>query len=87
MTAVTAVAAAGTTLARIGAGLLGAPVPVGAPGSGSAGASAIQAVARQPLPAKPPIGGPVWTIVVPAALLLVSIWGTWMLYRHFAGEK
>jgi len=42
---------------------------------------------RQPLPAEPPIGGPVWTIVVPAALLVVSIWGTWLLYRHFAKEE
>ncbi len=41
---------------------------------------------REPIPAKPPIGGPIWTIVVPAALLVVSIWGTWLLYRHFAKE-
>jgi hypothetical protein len=41
----------------------------------------------QSLPAKPPISGPVWTIVVPAALLLVSIWGTWLLYRHFSREE
>ena len=40
-----------------------------------------------PLPAQPPIGGPVWTIVVPGALLLVAIWGTWLLYKHFAGEE
>jgi hypothetical protein len=40
----------------------------------------------QPLPAEPPIGGPIWTVVVPAALLVVAIWGTWLLYRHFAKE-
>ncbi|MCG6988520.1 MAG: hypothetical protein LJF06_10110 [Gemmatimonadetes bacterium] len=42
---------------------------------------------QPPLPAKPPIGGPIWTIVVPAALLAVSIWGTWLLYRHFSKEE
>jgi hypothetical protein len=42
---------------------------------------------QPPLPAKPPIGGPIWTIVVPAALLAVSIWGTWLLYRHFSREE
>ena len=41
----------------------------------------------QPLPATPPIGGPIWTIVVPGALLVVAIWGTWLLYRHFAKEE
>jgi hypothetical protein len=40
-----------------------------------------------PLPATPPIGGPIWTIVVPGALLVVAIWGTWLLYRHFAKEE
>ncbi len=49
--------------------------------------SAAQATGQPPLPAGPPIGGPIWTIVVPAALLIVSIWGTWMLYRHFAREE
>lgn len=41
----------------------------------------------QPLAATPPIGGPLWTVVVPAALLVVAIWGTWLLYRHFAKEE
>ena len=36
------------------------------------------------IPAKPPITGPFWTIVVPAALLVVSIVATWMLYRSFS---
>lgn len=68
----TAVEAAGAALTRVG---------------NAVAVSAVQAVARQPLPAKPPIGGPIWTIVVPAVLLFVSIWGTWMLYRHFAGKN
>jgi hypothetical protein len=42
---------------------------------------------RTPLPAGPPIGGPIWTIVAPGVLLIVSIWGTWLLYRHFAKEE
>lgn len=43
--------------------------------------------AQAPLPAEPPIGGPVWTIVVPAALFLVSLVATFLLYRHFAGRE
>ena len=39
-----------------------------------------------PLPAEPPIGGPFWTVVVPAALLLLSTLATWLLYRHFARQ-
>lgn len=37
-----------------------------------------------PLPAESPIGGPIWSYVVPAALLGVASLGTLMLYRHFA---
>ena len=37
-----------------------------------------------PLPAEPPIGGPVWTIVIPAALFLGSFLGTYLLYRRFS---
>ena len=44
----------------------------------------LQEAARAPLPAAPPISGPFWTIWVPAALLLVSVAGTWALWRHFA---
>jgi hypothetical protein len=36
------------------------------------------------IPAEPPIGGPVWTWVVPALLFGVSLVATWRLYRHFA---
>lgn len=40
-----------------------------------------------PLPAESPIGGPLWSYVVPALLLLVASLGTFMLYRHFARQK
>ncbi len=39
---------------------------------------------RAPLPAEPPIGGPGWTVLVPALLFLVIAGGTWALWRHFA---
>ena len=39
-----------------------------------------------PIPAEPPIGGPLWSIVVPALLLLVASAATFLLYRHFAGK-
>jgi hypothetical protein len=39
------------------------------------------------LPAEPPIGGPVWTVVVPGVLLLGASAATWLLYRHFAGPE
>ncbi len=39
------------------------------------------------IPASPPIGGPFWTIVVPAALLVLSIGATWLLYRSFSGGE
>ena len=41
----------------------------------------------EPLPAAPPIGGPVWTYVVPALLLLVASTGTWLLYRRFSSKE
>ena len=40
-----------------------------------------------PLPAQSPIGGPLWSVVIPALLLLVTGLGTFMLYRHFAKQK
>jgi uncharacterized protein YneF (UPF0154 family) len=40
----------------------------------------------EPLPAAPPIGGILWTVVIPAALLLGAFLGTWLLYRRFARE-
>jgi hypothetical protein len=30
------------------------------------------------------IGGPLWGIIIPAVILLVSIVVTWALYKHFA---
>lgn len=46
--------------------------------------SVAQDAGRAPLPAEPPIGGPVWTVVVPALLFLVTAGGTWALWRRFA---
>jgi len=40
-----------------------------------------------PLPAEPPIGGAIWTVVVPALLLLGSFLGTYLLYKRFAKEE
>jgi hypothetical protein len=34
------------------------------------------------LPA-PPFDGPFWSLVLPAALLIISTVATWLLYRHF----
>ena len=39
-----------------------------------------------PIPAEPPIGGPLWTIVVPAALFAVALLATVLLYRRFSRE-
>jgi len=39
-----------------------------------------------PLPASPPIGGVLWTIVVPAFLFAGSFLGTYLLYRRFSRE-
>ena len=49
--------------------------------------SALQdAEAMAPLPADPPIGGPVWAVLIPAILLVGSFVATYLLYRRFAGE-
>jgi hypothetical protein len=47
-------------------------------------AASLQSSAVAPLPAETPIGGPLWSYVVPALLLAVAAFGTLMLYRHFA---
>jgi len=39
-----------------------------------------------PLPAQPPIGGVVWTVVIPTILLVGSFLATFLLYRRFARE-
>ena len=38
------------------------------------------------IPATSPIGGPFWTLVVPAILFSISFTATLLLYRHFAGR-
>ena len=40
-----------------------------------------------PLPADPPIGGAIWTVVIPAVLLIGSSLGTFLLYKRFAGGE
>ena len=37
-----------------------------------------------PLPAEPPIGGPLWTIIIPAVLFAGSFLGTYLLYKRFS---
>lgn len=39
-----------------------------------------------PIPAEPPIGGVIWSVVVPAALLVFATWATWALYKRFSGD-
>jgi len=39
-----------------------------------------------PLPADPPIGGFLWTVVIPSALLIGSFLATYLLYRRFSKE-
>ncbi len=39
------------------------------------------------LTARSPIGGPLWSYIVPAALLVAATLGTLMLYRHFAKRE
>ena len=52
-----------------------------------AGAVLLQATGgTAPLPADPPIGGPLWTVLVPAVLFLGSFLGTYLLYRRFSRE-
>jgi hypothetical protein len=43
-------------------------------------------VTLDPIPAKPPIDGPLWTVVLPAAILVVATLATWLLYRRFSEE-
>lgn len=51
----------------------------------SPAAFTIQAVANA-LPAEAPIGGVMWSVVVPALLLAIASGGTYLLYRRFAAE-
>jgi hypothetical protein len=43
-----------------------------------------EASALAPLPAAPPIGGAIWTVVIPAALFLGAFLGTYLLYKRFS---
>jgi hypothetical protein len=47
----------------------------------------ILVAATLPIPADPPIDGPFWTYVLPAALFLVAFLATWGLYRRFSRER
>jgi len=44
-------------------------------------------VTLDPIPARPPIEGPFWTVVVPSALLVVATLATWLLYRRFSTRQ
>jgi hypothetical protein len=62
------------------------------PSAVTAGPAAIRALLQSaegmaPLPAEPPIGGVVWTVVIPAILLVGSFLATFLLYRRFAREE
>ena len=39
------------------------------------------------IPAEPPIGGPLWSVVLPFLLVAVSFLATWLLYRRFTGKQ
>ncbi len=49
--------------------------------------AAVQSSDVAPLPAESPIGGPLWSYVVPALLLSVATASTVLLYRRFAKEE
>jgi hypothetical protein len=48
--------------------------------------SVVLTTAVEAIPAEPPIGGPFWTVILPAALFAVSFAATFLLYRRFAAE-
>jgi hypothetical protein len=41
----------------------------------------------QPLAVDSPLSGFFWTWVVPPVLFTIALVATWLLYRHFAGQK
>lgn len=55
--------------------------------TGVAVAVAQAAEGMAPLPADPPIGGTIWTVVIPAILFLGSFLGTYLLYKRFSKEE
>ncbi len=40
-----------------------------------------------PIPAVAPIGGLLWSVVIPALLFVVAFLATYLLYRRFAREE
>jgi hypothetical protein len=65
-----------------------APMAAALVGSARAVGAALQATpGMAPLPAEPPIGGVIWTVIIPALLLLGSSLGTLLLYKRFAKEE
>jgi len=50
------------------------------------GTAAAAWAAPDPLPAEPPFGGAMWSLVVPAILFAIALGATIFLYRHFAGR-
>lgn len=40
-----------------------------------------------PMPVESPLSGFFWTWVVPVVLFGIALTATWLLYRHFAGQK
>ena len=42
---------------------------------------------NQALPVTSPLSGVFWTWVVPVALFAIATVATWLLYRHFAGQR
>ena len=49
--------------------------------------AAMQSGEVAPLPAEAPIAGPLWSFVIPALLLAIAAFGTFMLYHHFARRE
>ncbi len=39
-----------------------------------------------PIPAETTLHGPLWSLVVPAVVFIVSFVATYLLFRHFANE-
>lgn len=39
-----------------------------------------------PIPAEPPLAGPLWTLIVPALLFVIALLATIGLYRRFSGS-
>jgi len=41
----------------------------------------------EPLGIDPPIGGFIWTVIIPALLLVGSFLATYLLYKKFSGSE